>query len=172
MTHSFPSRRSYDLGEPQAGVSFSAEDKVAIALELDAIGVPRIEAGRLDGPPADVEIVRGLAALNLRAELWGVARATKRDVERALAARLDGIGLVVLAHPHHLARSRMSAATLIAEINGVAEIARMGGLKVSLLIADSARLDHETLRLIIQSATGSWLYDGIGMMDSVGVLSR
>src|SRR3546814_4668678 len=108
MTHSFPSRRSYDLGEPQAGVSFSAEDKVAIALELDAIGVPRIEAGRLDGPPADVEIVRGLAALNLRAELWGVARATKRDVERALAARLDGIGLVVLAHPHHLARSRMS----------------------------------------------------------------
>src|SRR3546814_5218169 len=41
------------------------------------------------GPPADVEIVRGLAALNLRAELWGVARATKRDVERALAARLE-----------------------------------------------------------------------------------
>src|SRR3546814_10934638 len=65
----------------------------------------------------------------------------------------------------------MSAATLIAEINGVAEIARMGGLKVSLLIADSARLDPETLRLIIQSATGSWLYDGIGLMDSVGVLS-
>src|SRR3546814_1506635 len=69
-------------GEQQAGVSFSAEDKVAIALELDAIGVPRIEAGRLDGPPADVEIVRGLAALNLRAALWGVARATKRDVAR------------------------------------------------------------------------------------------
>src|SRR3546814_15924972 len=47
----------------------------------------------------------------------------------------------------------------------------MGELKVSLLIADSARLDPETLRLIIQSATGSWLYDGIGLMDSVGVLS-
>src|SRR3546814_18672010 len=79
--------------------------------------------------------------------------------------------LVVLAHPHHLARSRMSAATLIDEINGVAEIARMGGLKVSLLIADRARLDPETLRTIIQSATGSWLYDGIGLMDRVGVLS-
>src|SRR3546814_5295481 len=47
----------------------------------------------------------------------------------------------------------------------------MGELKVSLLIADSARLDPETLRLIIQSATGSWLYDGIGLMDNVVVLS-
>src|SRR3546814_18993414 len=56
-------------GEQQAGVSFSADDKVAIALDLDPIGGPRNKAGRLIGRPADVQVVSGYAGVNLCAKL-------------------------------------------------------------------------------------------------------
>src|SRR5205809_8051802 len=54
-------------GEQQTAVVFRREEKVAIARQLDALRVHRIEAGMPPVPEQDKAEIRDIAALGLRA---------------------------------------------------------------------------------------------------------
>src|SRR5262245_48410247 len=61
-------------GEQQTAVVFRREEKVAIAKKLDALGVHRIEAGMPAVSPQDKAAIADIAALGLKAEIFGFSR--------------------------------------------------------------------------------------------------
>ena len=56
-------------GEQSAGVAFTCEEKVAIAIDLDAAGVPELEVGIPSMGTAEQESIRAISAAGLSARL-------------------------------------------------------------------------------------------------------
>ena len=67
--------RFYDTtlrdGEQTVGVVLSPQQKLEIALQLDELGISRIEAGFPKVSPEDAEAITMMRKVNLKAELWG-----------------------------------------------------------------------------------------------------
>ena len=66
-------------GEQTPRVAFTAEEKVAIALELDRLGVHSIEPG-LPVTEPDLEVLRALSGMGLRAKIVPLVRINESDV--------------------------------------------------------------------------------------------
>src|SRR2546421_1269630 len=82
----FPSKiKIHDVtlrdGEQQTAVVFRREEKVAIARQLDALGVHRIEAGMPAGSPQDKAAIQDIAPLGLNAEVFAFARRIPQQIE-------------------------------------------------------------------------------------------
>ena len=70
-------------GEQTPGVSLSPEKKLNIAKKLDELGIDAIETGFpviSDGERAAVKMI---TSANLKAELCGLARTNKKDIDAA-----------------------------------------------------------------------------------------
>src|SRR5712692_5378722 len=61
-------------GEQQTAVVFRREEKVAIARQLDALGVHRIEAGMPAVSDQDKGAIQDIAALGLKSEIFAFGR--------------------------------------------------------------------------------------------------
>ena len=70
-------------GEQSAGVSFSAEEKLKIALQLEKLGVDIIEAGFPCSSPGDLEAVKSIAAQIKDSSVCALARAVTKDIDIA-----------------------------------------------------------------------------------------
>ncbi len=73
-------------GEQTPGASLNVNEKVKIALQLDALGVDIIEAGFPRTSPGDLEAVKAVAKHIKRPVICGLARATKKDIDDAYEA--------------------------------------------------------------------------------------
>ena len=71
-------------GEQTPGVAFSREQKIAIARKLDEINVPQIEAGFPAVSRSEVETIRAITSMGLKAENPGT------DEGREKGCRLHG----------------------------------------------------------------------------------
>jgi methanogen homocitrate synthase len=89
-------------GEQTPGVSFSQEEKQDIATRLDAIGVEIIEAGFPIVSEHEKQMVRSVSRLGLDAKICGLSRACREDVDAALDAEVDMIGLFIGTSDRHL----------------------------------------------------------------------
>ncbi|MEM3797548.1 MAG: 2-isopropylmalate synthase [Candidatus Bathyarchaeia archaeon] len=78
-------------GEQTPGVSLTPEEKMEIALQLDKLGVDVIEAGFPSASEGEFRAVKSIAAAGLKAEICALARATKSDVNMAMACEVDSI---------------------------------------------------------------------------------
>ncbi len=76
-------------GEQTPGVSFRQDHKFAIARQLSECGVHAIEAGFPASSPGERESVRAIAAMGLEADVCGLARMLKPDVDACLDAGVD-----------------------------------------------------------------------------------
>jgi isopropylmalate/homocitrate/citramalate synthase len=80
--------RFYDTtlrdGEQTVGVVLDPRQKLAIARQLDALGIARIEAGFPRVSPDDAEAIRLILKAGLKAEVWGFARALPADMDALL----------------------------------------------------------------------------------------
>ena len=80
-------------GEQQTAVVFRREEKVAIAKKLDSLGIHRIEAGMPAVSPQDKAAISDIAALGLKAEIFGFARCIPAEIPvRDQSVRLLGRG--------------------------------------------------------------------------------
>jgi 2-isopropylmalate synthase len=70
-------------GEQTAGIVFTPDEKIAIAIELDAAGVASIEPGLL-ATPEDREVTATLVSMGLRAAIKPLARVRPEDVKWVL----------------------------------------------------------------------------------------
>ena len=77
-------------GEQQTAVVFRREEKVAIAKKLDSLGIHRIEAGMPAVSPQDKAAISDIAALGLKAEIFGFARCIPAEIEGHQGVRLLG----------------------------------------------------------------------------------
>lgn len=70
-------------GEQSAGVSFTPEEKLEIAQQLERLGVDIIEAGFPCTSPGDLAAVQGISRVIKNATVCALARAVPRDIEIA-----------------------------------------------------------------------------------------
>ncbi|MGH6931566.1 MAG: 2-isopropylmalate synthase, partial [Dongiaceae bacterium] len=73
-------------GEQSPGASMNLEEKRRIALVLEEMGVDVIEAGFPIASNGDFEAVREIAKIVKESSVAGLARASKRDIDRAWEA--------------------------------------------------------------------------------------
>ncbi|MGD1879333.1 MAG: 2-isopropylmalate synthase [Kiloniellaceae bacterium] len=73
-------------GEQSPGCSMNLEEKLQVALLLEEMGVDVIEAGFPIASKGDFEAVQAVAATVKAARVAGLARATRRDIDRAAEA--------------------------------------------------------------------------------------
>jgi 2-isopropylmalate synthase len=73
-------------GEQVPGCKLNAEEKVGLALQLEALGVDIIEAGFPISSPGDFKSVEEIAKIIKNATVCGLSRAVQKDIEVAAEA--------------------------------------------------------------------------------------
>src|SRR4026208_1944459 len=87
-------------GEQQTAVVFRREEKVAIARQLDALGIHRIEAGMPAVSPQDKAAIQDIAALGLNAEVFAVARCIPEEIKGVKECGCKGVVVEIPVSDH------------------------------------------------------------------------
>lgn len=159
-------------GEQQAGVEFTADEKVRIAEKLAEAGVQRIEAGLPAVSPADAEAVRRIATLGLPARIFAFSRCMVDDVKRALDSGVEGIVMEVPSSEHIIAKAYKWPYEKALELTiESTKFAHDNGLYVSFFPIDSTRADITTFLNMIEVIAREGHMDALALVDTFGVLS-
>ena len=98
-------------GEQSPGATMNVEEKLAIARQLEHLGVDVIEAGFAASSEGDFESVRRVAAMVTKPIVLSLARTREQDVDRALKAvekaRRPGIHIFIATSDIHLKHKLM-----------------------------------------------------------------
>ena len=159
-------------GEQQAGIEFTADDKVRIAEALSASGVHRIEAGLPAVSPADAEAVRRMVALDLDAEIYAFSRCMVSDVQLALDCGVKGVVMEVPAS-HHLIEKAYQwpvEKAIEASIEST-KFAHENGLEVTFFPIDATRSTMTQLLDDLEAVATHGHVDKIALVDTFGVIS-
>src|SRR2546428_13111100 len=93
-------------GEQSPGATMNVEEKLAIARQLEHLGVEVIEAGFAASSEGDYEAVRRDASVVTKPIVLSLARTREQDIERALRAvekaERPGIHLFIATSGIHL----------------------------------------------------------------------
>lgn len=112
-------------GEQTPGVYFPSHAKLAIAEQLDAVGVGYIEAGHPLVGPSIEEAVRALAARPFNARIGAHARSLREDVDKALECGVDFLGIFYCVSRERLdGVFKRSLADAIEQITGAIRYAK------------------------------------------------
>lgn len=171
----FPSKiKIHDVtlrdGEQQAGVVFTAEDKIAIAKRLARMGVHRIEAGMPAVSPQDEYAVKTIADSNLGSEIFSFCRCIVSDVERSKEAGCTGVIVEVPSSKHLIEIGyRWPYQRAVNSAIEATKAAHEAGLYTCFFTIDSTRADiNELLDMIEQIATEGHM-DAFVVPDTFGV---
>src|SRR5512136_894876 len=82
-------------GEQTPGIAFTFEQKLEIARQLSAIGVHIIEAGFPASSKAEKETVTAIKRLGLGANICGLARSVRADVDACLDCGVDMVHVFI-----------------------------------------------------------------------------
>jgi isopropylmalate/homocitrate/citramalate synthase len=159
-------------GEQQAGVEFTADEKVRIALALAEAGVQRIEAGLPAVSPSDAEAVRRIAEAGLPARIFAFSRCMVDDVKRALDAGVDAIVMEIPSSEHIIEYAyRWEYEKAIELTVESTSYAHENGLFVSFFPIDSTRADITSFLDLIERVAREGHMDSLALVDTFGVLS-
>jgi methanogen homocitrate synthase len=89
-------------GEQTPGVVFTREEKIALATELDSVGVDIIETGFPVVSSAEKSIVREIANMGLNAKTCCLSRSVISDVEAAVECDVDFVSVFIAMSDLHL----------------------------------------------------------------------
>jgi homocitrate synthase NifV len=140
-------------GEQAPGVSFTAQEKVAIARALVSVGVTEAEVGTPAMGREEIATIRAIVEANLPLNAIAWCRMRTEDVDAAVAC---GVGMVNLSVPvsdvQIAAKLRGGRADVLDRIARVVEYARGKGLDVAVGGEDSSRADVAFLLDVIGAA--------------------
>jgi homocitrate synthase NifV len=158
-------------GEQAPGVSFTLDEKLAIALALEDAGVDEIEAGTPAMGYREVSEIAAIGGALHRAEPIAWCRMTRTDVD---AARRTGLQRVNLSIPvsdiQMQAKLNVDRAGVLRRIRDVISYAVDCGLRVAMGGEDSSRADIDFLLIAAEVAASSGAHrfryaDTLGHME-------
>lgn len=158
-------------GEQTPGVSLTPEEKLRIALKIDALGADIIEAGSAITSEGEREGIRKITAEGLRAEICSFARAVREDIDAAVSCDVDSVHLVVPTSDLHLEHKlRKTREEVLEQAVDCTEYAVDHGILVELSAEDSTRSDMDFLRTIFREGIEAGA-ERICACDTVGILT-
>ena len=159
-------------GEQQAGVEFTADDKVRIAEALAEAGVHRIEAGLPAVSASDAEAVRRIVSMGLPSKIYAFSRCMVDDVKIALDCGVSGVVMEIPSSRHLIELGyRWSLERAIDLSIEATNFAHDNGLLVSFFPIDATRASVEDYLGLVERVARDGHMDALGLVDTFGVLS-
>ncbi len=158
-------------GEQTPGVSFTLEQKLDIARQLDTFGIDYIEAGHPAVSDETFRATREVAHLGLNAEVVAHARAMRSDIDLAVKTDADWVGIFFSVADKRLEEHfRKNVDQAITLIQDTVSYAKSHGLKVRYTPEDTVRSRMETVIRVSQAAAEAGA-DRIGIADTTGYMT-
>lgn len=157
-------------GEQAAGVAFNLEEKLAIAVLLDAMGVQELEVGIPAMGKEEMHAIATINNLGLNAQLLGWNRAVTSDIDASLSCGLKRVHISVPVSEIQIAvKFQGQREAMLARLKKTISYACDRGLYVSVGGEDSSRADDSFLLDVAQSAQ-AWGASRFRFCDTVGIL--
>ena len=155
-------------GEQSPGVALSPENKLNIAKKLDELGVDAIETGFPVISEGEQQAVKMITQENLSAELCGLARTNKRDIDAVVDCGLKYVHTFIATSDIHLQHKlHLSQEQALEKAVESVEYAKSRGLQVEFSAEDATRTDRDFLKKIFTAVTKAGA-DRIDIPDTVG----
>jgi homocitrate synthase NifV len=163
-------------GEQSAGVAFTAEEKITIARELAAAGVPELEIGIPAMGSEECEVMRAIVAEKLPAHLLAWCRLNDVDLAAALTTGVPMVDLCVPASEQHIQKKlQRDRGWVLREVSRLVGKAAHAGLEVCIGCEDASRADIDFLKRIGATAQQAGarrlrFADTLGVMEPFAVI--
>ncbi|MFN3383579.1 MAG: 2-isopropylmalate synthase [Archaeoglobaceae archaeon] len=156
-------------GEQMPGVSLPPFYKVQIAKALDRLGVDVIEAGFPSVSKGEFESMKEITSIGLSAEICGLARIVKEDIDSAIKADVDMVHIFTPTSKIQIEHTlKLSYDEIIDRSVDCVEYIKSHGLKCMFSAMDATRTDFEFLKKIYKAVEDAKV-DVINIPDTVGV---
>lgn len=155
-------------GEQTPGVALSPEKKLSIAKRLDELGVDAIETGFPVISEGEQQGIKMITKAGLRAELCGLARTNKKDIDAAINCGLKYIHTFIATSDIHLQyKLKMTREQALAKAIEAVEYGKAHGLQVEFSAEDATRTDRTFLKHVFSEVAKAGA-DRIDIPDTVG----
>ena len=155
-------------GEQTPGVALSPEQKLHIAHKLDELGVDAIEAGFPVVSQGERKGVKLITEANLKAEICGLTRTNKKDIDAAVDCGLTYIHNFIATSDIHLEHKlKLTRDEALQQAIEAVEYAKSRGLQVEFSAEDATRSDREFLKKVFSEVAKAGA-DRIDIPDTVG----
>jgi len=162
-------------GEQSPGVNLNTKEKVEIALQLEKLGIDRIEAGFPAASPGDLAAVNAVARAVKNASIIGLSRSREQDID-AVREALQGaqdpcIHLFLATSPiHRKHKLRMEKEQVLETAERAIRYARQYFDKVEFSAEDAGRTELDFLCQVTDMAIRAGAYV-VNLPDTVGYLN-
>src|SRR6202045_1980818 len=170
----FPSKiKIHDVtlrdGEQQTAVVFRREEKVAIAKQLDALGVHRIESGMPAVSEQDKAAIQDIAALGLKSEIFAFARCIPEEIKVVKACGCTGVVIEIPASDHMIknAYGWTFDRAMKSSIDAT-RAAKEAGLYTVFFTIDATRTEVDRLLDIVEKVATEGHMDAFTLADTMG----
>ncbi|MEW6082276.1 MAG: pyruvate carboxyltransferase [Bacillota bacterium] len=159
-------------GEQQAGLIFSADEKIRIAEQLAEVGVHRIEAGMPAVSSEDERAIKEIVKRNLGPEIFAFGRCMVDDIKRAVDCGVTGVVVEIPSSEHIIEYAYGWSLNKAIDLSVKATLyAKEEGLYTVFFPIDASRAEMSwCLDLLAKVATEGHM-DALAVVDTFGGLS-
>jgi methanogen homocitrate synthase len=159
-------------GEQTPGVVFTTEQKMAIASELNSMGIEVIEAGFPVVSANEKETVKEIANQGFNSRICCLSRAVKGDVDAALECDVDIVSIFIAMSDMHLKyKYHRDFEEMLDCAKQAIEYATDHGLKVRFAAEDASRTPIDRLKQAFKEVETEYKVQYVSLADTVGILS-
>ncbi|HET8687369.1 MAG TPA: homocitrate synthase family protein [Methanosarcina sp.] len=159
-------------GEQTPGVVFTKEQKLAIASELDSMGVEVIEAGFPVVSANEKETVKEIANQGFNSRICCLSRAVKGDVDAALECDVDIVSIFIAMSDMHLKyKYHRGFEEMLGCAKETIEYATDHGLKVRFAAEDASRTPIDRLKQAFKEVEKEYKVQYVSLADTIGILN-
>src|SRR3989441_7024669 len=156
-------------GEQQTAVVFRREEKVAIARQLDALGIHRIEAGMPAVSEHDKGAIQDIAALGLKSEVFAFARCIPEEIKVVKACGCTGVVVEIPVSDHMIKNAYgWSVDRALKSSIDTTLAAKEAGLYTVFFTIDATRTELGRFLDIVEQVATEGHMDALKMADTGG----